>query len=321
MSVGDRLRFTAPVANMVSTMTVTAPAPPSQHDTLVELLGSSRRDFVPIRKTFLQQRDADGRLTPGPLAKIVRRGVVSALNQYALLHARAAGRPDGDKLLYDVGLPAAVWARALGLHEDESGRRTVGRNWRALAELKLVSYRRVGRQIEVTLLREDGSGEAYEAPKTRSDQYLKIPYAFWLDGHAAELKLPGFATVIIARSLADWFVLPYKQAPAWYGIAPSTIERGIRELRAADLLTDYTSWRPTPLSQIGHTQEVRYLLKPPLGPIGTVAKGAPAQLLTSTPATPSPSSQADRPNGGSLPPQPSGDATPANDGESRTPPG
>jgi hypothetical protein len=302
-------------------MTVTAPAPPPQHDTLVELLGSSRRDFVPIRKTFLQQRDDNRQIVPGPLAKIVRRGVVTALNQYALLHARAAGRPDGDQLLYDVGLPAAVWARVLGLHGDESGRRTVGRNWRALAELNLVATRRVGRQLEVTLLREDGSGQPYEAPKTRSDQYLKIPYAFWLDGYAARLKLPGFATLMIARSLADWFILPHKQGPAWYGIAPSTIERGIRELRTADLLTDYSTWRATPLSQIGWTQEIRYILKPPLGPIGTVAKGAPPQLLTSTPATPSPSSQADRPNGSSPPPQSSGDATSAIDGDSRTPPG
>jgi hypothetical protein len=121
------------------------PAPPSQINALRELLGSSRRDFVPIRKSFVQLRDDDDNPQPGPLAVIVQRGVPTALNQLLLLHARAAGRPDGDTLNYDVGLSARVWARLLGRAEDDSGRRTVGRNWKALTDAGLVATRRLAR--------------------------------------------------------------------------------------------------------------------------------------------------------------------------------
>lgn len=243
---------------------------------------------MPIRKTFTQLRTEAGDPRPAPLAAIVGRGVTTALDQYLLLHARAAGRPDGDEINYDVGLSARVWARLLGLAEDESGRRTVGRNWAALADLKLVKTRRTGRQITVTLLREDGSGEPYTRPKTTSDPYLKIPYAFWLDGHAAKLKLPGLALAVIASSLADWFPLPFEKGPAWYGIGSSTVERGLRQLRRADLLDQHYTWRQTSLSDTGWTKDMRYRLRPPLGPLGHVAKGTPQELLAvSEPTTPS----------------------------------
>lgn len=287
---------------------VKPPPPPSQLDTLAELLGSSRRDFVPIRKTFTQLRTEAGDPLPGALAAIVGRGVASALDQYLLLHARAAGRPDGADINYDVGLSARVWARLLGLAEDESGRRTVGRNWGALVDLKLVNTRRVGRQITATLLREDGSGEPYTRPKTKTDPYLKIPYAFWLDGHAKKLKLPGMALAVIACSLADWFPLPFDKGPAWYGIGSSTVERGLRELRRADLLDQHYTWRQTSLSDTGWTKDMRYRLRPPLGPVGHVAKGTPQELLAfSGPA--SPSLQADSEQETSPSPQASGAAT------------
>lgn len=264
---------------------------------------------MPIRKSFTQLRTEAGDPCPGPLAAIVRRGVPSALSQYTLLHARAAGRPNGDEgLNYDVRLSARVWARLLGLAEDESGRRAVGRNWRALTELKLVETRRVGRQITVTLLREDGSGNPYTRPKTRTDPYLKIPYDFWLDGHAARLKLPGLALAVIACSLADWFPLPFDKGPAWYGIGSSTVERGLRELRRAGLLDQQYTWRATPLSDTGWTKDMRYRLRSPLGPLGHVAKGTPQELLAfSGPASPPP--QADSEQETSLSPQASGAAT------------
>ena len=127
---------------------------------------------------------------------------------------------------YEVGLPARVWARLLGLSEDESGRRVVGRNWKALTDAKLVKTRRVGRQITAEPLLEDGSGEPYTRPKLKGDPYLKVPYDFWLDGHAAELKLPGLALALIACSLADWFPLPFSKGPVWYGIGASTVDEG-----------------------------------------------------------------------------------------------
>jgi DNA-binding transcriptional ArsR family regulator len=285
-----------------------SPDPPSQIDALTEMLGSSKRDFVPIRKSFVQLRDNEDNPLPGPLATIVRRGVRSELDQLLLLHARAAGRPDGDELNYDVGFSARVWARLLGLPEDESGRRTVGRNWKALAEAKLVTIRRVGRQITATPLREDGTEEPYSHPTRTDDRYLKIPYAFWLDGHAAKLRLPGLALAIIACSNADWFPLPFDRGPAWYGIGASTVERGLRELRRADLIEDRFTWRQTALSETGWTKETRYRLCPPLGPTGVHAKGTPQELLSLSART-SPSPQADSESEPSPASHPSAEAT------------
>jgi hypothetical protein len=269
------------------------PEPPSQKDALAELFGSSRRDFVPLRKTFLQQRDEDKNPIPGPFADLVKRGVPSTINQLLLLHARAAGRPLVEGLNYDVAFTSRVWARLLDLPDDDASLRMIGRNWAALRELKLVTTRRVGRTIVATPLREDGSGEPYSHPKETKDAYLKIPYAFWLDGLASGLRVPALALVLIARSTTDWFPLPFNKGPAWYGIAASTVERGLRDLRRADLIEANFTWRKTPLSDSGWTKDMRYRLKSPLGPIGTVSKSAPPELLSQNPADASPSLQTD----------------------------
>lgn len=264
--------------------------PPPRLDAVRELLGSSQRKFVPVRKSFTQAKTESGDSAPGPLAGLVTRGVVSALDQYLLLHSRAAGRPEEDGgLAWDVTLSSRVWARLLGLHEGPSGRRTVGRNWAALRDLKLVSTEPSGRKTAVTLLREDGSGEPYSHPTETGDPYLKIPYSFWLEGHASGLKLPGMAMVVIACSLADWFALPFDKGPEWYGIGSSTVERGLRELKRAGLIEADYVWRSTPLSESGWTKDQRYRLMPPLGPSGKVAKGAPKALLarSSTASPPS----------------------------------
>ena len=195
---------------------LTPPPPPSQEDTLAALLGSSQRDAMPLRYVFAQQSGETDELVPAPLARIVRRGVASALEQYLLLHARAAGREDRDsgEMHYDVALESGVWARALGLPNDESGRRTVQRNWKALAELGLVRIERSGRLLAVTLLHEDGSGSPYTHPgATRDGRYIKLPYSYWLDGYSSQLKLPGKALLLIALMLPDWFSLPFNKGP------------------------------------------------------------------------------------------------------------
>lgn len=270
-------------------------------DTIAELLGSSRRETLPLRYTFAQQPRKGGDPAPGPMAGIVRRGVGSALEQYLLLHARAAGRedPENGEMRYDVSLESRVWGRALGLADDESGRRTVQRNWKALANAKLVQVQRTGRVLTVTLLREDGSGEPYTHPgDTRDSRYLKLPYSYWLDGHAAKLKLPGKAMLLVALTLPDWFSLPFNKGPKWYGIGASTVERGLRELQRLALLESHLAWRKAPLLPQGWTQDMRYLLQAPFGPSGKVAKNAPPELqpLPDAKAT-GPSSQAEGPHG------------------------
>jgi hypothetical protein len=279
---------------------VKPPPPPSQLDTIEELLGSSRRDALPLRHVFAQQRDKRGDPLPGPLAAIVRRGVTSALEQYLLLHARAAGRPhpdDSGELQYDVCLESRVWARALGLAEDESGQRTVQRNWQALGDLRLVDLERSGRLVRVTLLHEDGSGAPYTHPgDTRDSPYLRLPYSYWLDGHAAKLKMPGKAMLLIAMTRLDWFSLPFTKGPTWYGIGASTVARGLRELRRLDLLDAPLTWKKAPLTATGWTQDMRYRLREPFGPVGKAVKGAPPELLPQ-PEAASPPRQADSADG------------------------
>jgi len=119
---------------------VNAPPPPSRTDAIEAILQGSQRptETVPIRWSFVQTRD--GRVaSPGPLAALVTRGRDSTTEQYLLGHALASGAP------FAVRLPSVVWARALGLSEDEAGCRTVGRNWRILRDLGLVKTERAGR--------------------------------------------------------------------------------------------------------------------------------------------------------------------------------
>jgi len=119
-----------------------------------------------------------------------------------------------------------------------------------------------------------------------------LPYGYWLDGHAAQLKLPGKAMLLVAMTLLDWFSLPFAKGPVWYGIGTSTVERGIRELRRSDLLDANLTWKKAPLTTTGWTQDMRYRLRPPFGPVGKVTKGAPTELLP-TPESANPSRQAD----------------------------
>lgn len=136
------------------------PPRPSREDTIKAILEASDRPkrTVPIRNAFIQSRDADGNPRAGALAALVGRGRTSTIEQYLLLRAWASGGK------FDVKRDARVWARALGLSEDEAGRRTVGRNWRILDDLKLVHATRSGREIRATVLRDDGSGEHYRHP-------------------------------------------------------------------------------------------------------------------------------------------------------------
>jgi hypothetical protein len=181
---------------------------------------------------------------------------------------------------YDVCFESRVWARALGLAEDQTGLRTVQRNWKALEELGLVEVEHSGRLLRVTLLHEDGSGDPYAHPgDVRDSRYIKLPYAYWLEGHADRLKLPGKALLLVACTLPDWFSLPFNKGPHWYGLGASTVERGLRELRRVNILEAHLAWRKAPLLRQGWTQDMRYRLLPPFGPSGKIAKGAPPELL------------------------------------------
>lgn len=236
---------------------VDSPPTATTDDTIRAILGESQRPGkVPLRSAFCQQ--GRGRSTaPGPLALFVRRGRESALDQYLLLLAWASAAP------FDVRRDSRVWARAVGLAADASGRAAVSRNWQFLADQSLISVERKGRLANVRLRREDGTGHDYTHPSVTKSAYLRLPFDYWNNGYHGSLSLPGKALLLIALTLRDDFTLPPERGPAWYGISPSTVERGLRELRRADLLRARRVRKSAPLAPEGYTFVNLYTLAAP----------------------------------------------------------
>lgn len=280
-------------------MLMAQPPQPTRESTIEAILHASRRrDYLPLRDSFVQGKDPAGNALPGPLHLLARRGVDSTLEQFLLHRALASGGQ------FDVCRHPIVWQRALGLMpghaEDDAGRRTVLRNWKTLRDARLVETRRRGRLLNVTALAEDGSGRVYRHPgeKDAREDYFKLPFAYWRQGYHERLSLPAKAVLLIALTLGDWFWLPPRHATAWYGLSESTLQRGLTELYKAEVLDRRWHYKDAPLTEAGFTREYHWVLKPPFGPKGRLAKGAPIDFASLLAATSSPSSQAGRPRRG-----------------------
>jgi DNA-binding transcriptional ArsR family regulator len=234
----------------------------TQTSTLQAILDEAGRPGkVPIRKGFVQRGDRRAP-KPGPLATIVARGRNRALDQYLIGLALASSGP------WDVRRDSRIWARALGLSADDSGRSAISRNWAFLQELDLVRVERKQRLARVTFLREDGSGALYEhhPSQDRKPAYLTIPFAYWTDGWFKSLSLPAKAMLLIARDVPDHSPLPSERMPTWYGISERTARRGLRELREAGLVAVSKEFKEAPLAPEGYTAVNYYTLQPPVGP-------------------------------------------------------
>lgn len=250
-------------------------------ETVDEILKASKRAAAPLRVTFLQQeRATGGGKGRGPLAKFVRNQDPQALLLYLLLITKASSAP------WNSALPAAVWARALGF-PNPTGRRAlarVSRIWQRLTDDNLITKDRYKRMARITLLREDGSHEAYTLPASQRDHYLQVPSALWTSGPPVSsptttparwyqtLSLPELAMLLIALSLADDFRLPFADVPNWYGISADTAERGIHGLADYGLIRIGKAHKAAPLTAQGYTTENRYTLKSPFGPKGVAQK-------------------------------------------------
>jgi hypothetical protein len=230
-----------------------------QLETVDALLERSNRTEVPIRRSFVQQRTRGG--GPGPLAAFVTNRRVRALDLYLLAHAVASAPP------YSVTFPAAVWVRALGLGAHSSSETLVSRTWTWLEAQRLIDTQRVGRSREITLLREDGSGEPYRHPGEQGTadrgHYFKLPYAYWQGNYHNRLRLPAKALLLIALSLRDDFVLPSERGKDWYGLSRDNVQSGLRDLRLYGLIHVREERKVAPLSAVGYTVERRYRLQPP----------------------------------------------------------
>lgn len=238
-------------------------------ETVDEIVALSGRAAVPIRTEFLQVRDRDGVEVPGPLSQFVRTGDRRGLVLYLLALTKASSAP------WDTALPAAVWARALGmdLPQSNTATSTISKAWRRIEDRGLIARDRRKRMSQVTLLREDGSRSAYTHPGTDKDRHLKLPHAFWLEGPPGrrwfrELDLPQIAMLLVSLSRLDDFRLPFESVPEWYGISADTAARGLHGLKAHGLVQIDKNFKKAPLAPAGYTAENRYTLQPPFGPRG-----------------------------------------------------
>ena len=61
---------------------------------------------------------------------------------------------------------------------------------------------------------------------------------------------------------------PQEKGPEWYGMSADTISRGITGLKEHNLLLVNKTFKLAPLSPVGYTEENRYTLAAPFGPVG-----------------------------------------------------
>ncbi|WP_127572613.1 hypothetical protein [Georgenia faecalis] len=143
-----------------------------------------------------------------------------------------------------------------------------------------VSRSRVRRRLSVTLLNEDGSRNPYGHPRHTGELWLRLPHAYWLEGHYKSLSFPGKTLLLIALSRPDGFYLPYDRASSWYGISADTAERGLRELREHGLLNVDVEWIKNPRSDDFYIEHRTYTL---IGPFSKVSQDSAAKRGAGSP--------------------------------------
>ncbi|MFE7533829.1 hypothetical protein ACFU67_06060 [Streptomyces rhizosphaericola] len=116
---------------------------------------------------------------------------------------------------------SAVWARLMDIDKPSNSQSARTGAWRALCRLadrKLIECGRSGTMIKVTLLREDGTGIAYDRPKddTEESQFMQIPTTFWTHDRDEKLSLPGLALFLVVAREKHWATLPAEWAPQWF---------------------------------------------------------------------------------------------------------
>jgi hypothetical protein len=248
----------------MSTSTTAAASPAS---TRVELTRTAGRGYTVIRNIFVQVR-AGNKWSGSSLGRLVSARQPRSIKAYLLLlmiSSAIAKRP--------APLEAGVWARALSASPPTPplSAPAMSRVWADLEEHGLVEKSRQARLVKVEPKREDGRNKAYTRPRPDEknsfrERYFIVPDAFWLDGWHEKLTLPGIAVLLILlydTSARDDARLPFERVQQWYGISPKTLQNGLDDLRAHELLAVRREWVEEPLSAIGRTQHVFYGLNTP----------------------------------------------------------
>ncbi|HEY3546153.1 MAG TPA: hypothetical protein VGK17_08685 [Propionicimonas sp.] len=209
-----------------------------------------RRKSAPVRTVFIRNLVADGGRPP--LADLLRSGRASDVRVGLFLSFLwfAAAAP------FDLAYPARAWAALLGLDDPTgNGTRRVRQAMSVLADAKLISITaRAGQPSRVVLLEESGEGRPYtlpgetynrvrNTPEEGRHRYIQIPDTFWTNGWISVLSGPAIAMFLVLLTERagraedrDLWVSP-SMAKAYYAISDETRSRGLRELRAAGLVT------------------------------------------------------------------------------------
>jgi hypothetical protein len=213
-----------------------------------------KRDHAPVRVAFIGSNDsvrAEGEVPP--LAKILRGGRGGEVRlKLELSFLWFAVNPP-----HDLAYPARVWALLLDLDDAEGrGTRRIRQATTALAEAKLIEVLgRSGQPNRITLLDEGGKGVAYRLPgdaynKARGTgeewrhRYIQIPDTLWTNGWLATLSGAALAMLLVlfgelgqkdATKTDIWF--SPSRAQKIYGLSEDTRSKGLRELRAAGLIS------------------------------------------------------------------------------------
>ncbi|WP_432951352.1 hypothetical protein ACQPXM_41285 (plasmid) [Kribbella sp. CA-253562] len=255
-----------------------AVAPATGAETRAALLERSKRNIAPIRREFVQL-PAGSPKRASVLSSFVSHRDKRALNAYLLLLAiNSSGQGAGG---WSTRLPLAVWARAFDTDLTTTGASATAAASKVLTRLenrKLITRSRRGRerQVQVELLREDGSGEPYTRPGAgNNDRFLVLSNDYWTEGWHEELELPGIAMLLVALHEKPGFRLPAEHSPQWYGWSADTTERGFAELVDANLLLKETKLVKAPLSPTGLAKVNEYHLLPPFSPRHKVPAATP----------------------------------------------
>ncbi|MFI0453701.1 hypothetical protein [Actinomadura sp. 6N118] len=158
---------------------------------------------------------------------------------------------------HDLAYPARAWATLLDL-PDPSGRgaRRINEAILWLEDNSLIEVEnRAGQPSIVRLLSETGTGERYELPgaaynrlrnKPDADahRYIQLPNELWTSGWITVLSGAALAMLLVLYAELGnqkpettnlWF--SPRQADLQYGLSEDTRTKGLRELRAAGLVT------------------------------------------------------------------------------------
>lgn len=205
------------------------------------LLASVKRDYVPLRKVFVQ-RPKDSEQLPtkthrrsyraSSLADLVTGRQERALDLLLLVHALTP-------VLDGTPLATSVWAKLLSVKTACAPAKVV-EAIDTLVKYDLLQCHWEGRIPVLKPLLEDASGDPWTRPGSTGAEegpgYFTIPHAYWDRGVSEELTMPGKAMFLIIAAdtqnpKTPAFKMPVEKATKWYGFSERTAERGYNQLR------------------------------------------------------------------------------------------